>query len=400
MIDILRQQAFSATPADITLMPGTIQMEVPNAQLPVGTVLRGVGNLPSDTIVVCNGFSFAQTAAISVINLQFENGATSGVSYFRISNGAISVFDRVHFGNHSGSLDNGAITLQGNSDLFVTDCLFDRISSSRSQSNALAISIQGPSNVTIRNSVFNGISSRGNGGAISSNNAVMLVENCTFTNNLALNGGAIRAETTTITIRNSRFFNNQAFGGSGALALINSRQAMIVNNIFGAGNDGLIGGANAIACAPEGSSELNITDCIFEDMISSTILDGGTSSAGAILTSCTMNVERTSFRRLSTGFDGFGSAIQQDRGSLTVIESEFVDLIGRGAVAFFSSDASLTFQDTTFTNTFPKAILVDSARVITTFRGTVTTPSVSINGFDMQTNILSDFFWFMLFKSF
>ena len=124
------------------------------------------------------------------------------------------------------------------SDLIISDCVFDSVSSENNGGSIFVDSFAGDSvfrsEVNINNTVFNNCESRF-GGAILQLDGNLIINNTNFTSNRAeYEGGAIYTSHTAVEIYNSRFITNTAIsdGSCGGACYFDEESATLKGNSF------------------------------------------------------------------------------------------------------------------------------------------------------------------------
>ena len=163
-----------------------------------------------------------------------------------------------------GSLETtwaGAVTLGTPisiaSGIFLSITGEDNLAEVRGGSQTRMFEVAPGGELTLTHLKLSGGAFDGSGGAIYSDSAALVLDNCTFQSNLASNGdgGAVWADASNITILGGEFWNNSATGSGGAVAATGATNRLVVKegSIF-EGNTALVGGA--LYCSGVGESEL------------------------------------------------------------------------------------------------------------------------------------------------
>ncbi|MBQ9776213.1 MAG: DUF4347 domain-containing protein [Lentisphaeria bacterium] len=143
------------------------------------------------------------------------------------------------------NFDGGAVIFSSWTDTHQLKIEHSSFSNNSTTYDGGAISVNGASQVTISNSYFNG-NKAVNGGAVSLETAgSATITNTTFYNNNAENGGAIYMETGTLNISNSTFYQNSATYNGGAISMFDTAagNSSIIDTTFAANTAEGDGGA-------------------------------------------------------------------------------------------------------------------------------------------------------------
>lgn len=277
-----------------TILDGTDSTRLINAN-PAGDVDNG-GTL------TLRDLSVEDAHAASVLN---NGGAVNadGLAIIRVS---ISGSDNAYNG--------GALYAEGN--VSIVDSRFTDNGSS--EYGAVLYSWNPARTVSIRNSVFDGNTAGGGGGAILA--TTVTVTGSTFTDNSAFAGGAIYATTATVT--HSTFTRNQAsYGGAITATATVTDSTFIYNSAFAGG---AINGNNTIVSR----STFTSNNAVFGGAINSPIVSSTANTftdndayfiAGAIYASVSATITRSTFT--GNHASAFGGAISAR--TATIASSHF-----------------------------------------------------------------------------
>ena len=273
-----------------------------------------------------------------VTNCTFEDNSAQSLAgaIFAGLNVTLDIHETAFEGNKAFLLNGGAINVQQQVRLSITNCVFkdnsaEVIAGAICTGLDVILTIQGTrfvgnkavyggaievqQNLYIMNCVFKDNSAQNVAGAIfGAVNLTLDIQGTMFVGNKALTGGAICAlDDVTLTVRETNFVSNKASG---------------------------VGGAIAVHTA----SYLKITDCVFDN-------NTGIHAGGAIKSyfKTALDIRRTSFTRNRAWLSG---AIDiGDQGYLRVIDCTFQDNHGEdmGGAFCASNSAVLDIQETNLT---------------------------------------------------
>ena len=239
---------------DPAISPFHIQLSsvisVPNNAIIYGRLgSNGMPDVTVDGSGVCRVFSGVSNSNTFYYGLNIENGSFSAV-----------------FGS------GGGIGSAGSGSTFViTSCVFKNNKTLGNLSGG-AVGVFGTGDITITNSIFEGNSTLGSGGAVSGGNGNTVVTGCVFFNNNAkLDGGALSAQSPPLldhvtAITDCVFIGNStagnSWGGGGVFMgcpVSTLTGCVFVDNVSGGILPGESGGGGVFAYY----SDVVLTDCIF-----------------------------------------------------------------------------------------------------------------------------------------
>ncbi|MBZ9570226.1 right-handed parallel beta-helix repeat-containing protein [Methanobrevibacter sp. TMH8] len=173
-------------------------------------------------------------------------------------------------------VEGGAIDSHGNRTIII-DCIFKGNSA---LTTGGAVNLARGTGYQVINCVFED-NYANFGGAIRINMGEVLIENCTFKNNIAneSNGGAIDSRYADLTIKNSNFTGNTAISNGGAINDLSNSNPAYLNII----NCNFINNKATNGGGIYSQNPLNITDSNFNNNRADTGNSGGVYSAKAIL---------------------------------------------------------------------------------------------------------------------
>ena len=182
--------------------------------------------------------------------------------------------------------------------------------------------------VNISNLTFtNCYSGSGNAGGVIQTYGNLNITNCSFTNNRGTYAGAI-SNLGNLTVNDSSFINNTSscagaiYNGNGDGAQTYNCTITINNSIFTDNTSS--GNAGAIANWGTGTTVANINNSIFTN---NSALDGGAILNGGNDFTDTVNIDNCTFNQnnvhRSSGQFGTGGAVNNSRGTVTVVDSIF-----------------------------------------------------------------------------
>lgn len=173
-------------------------------------------------------------------------------------------------------VEGGAIDSHGNRTIII-DCIFKGNSA---LTTGGAVNLARGTGYQVINCVFED-NYANFGGAIRINMGEVLIENCTFKNNIAneSNGGAIDSRYADLTIKNSNFTGNTAISNGGAINDLSNSNPAYLNII----NCNFINNKASNGGGIYSQNPLNITDSNFNNNRADTGNSGGVYSAKAIL---------------------------------------------------------------------------------------------------------------------
>ena len=181
---------------------------------------------------------FDGNSQATVINSDFLNTTSRYATAIFFNNDGRLIIKNSKFKNLHADRTAGAIGARVISDLIISDCVFDSVSSENNGGVIFVDSFAGGSvfgsEVNINNTVFNN-SYSGFGGAILQLDGNLIISNTNFTsNNAYYAGGAIYTSYTAVEIYNSKFISNTLTGdGScGGACYFDSESATLEGNYF------------------------------------------------------------------------------------------------------------------------------------------------------------------------
>jgi predicted outer membrane repeat protein len=300
------------------------------------------------------------TATLTVSNSDFED------NYANINGGALwlACVDATITGDSAGTFDS---YLEGSSSNFFSNHARNLGGAIYMYANNNSSCDYASADLTIDGVVFDWNFAR-NGGAIANRQTStdidgLEVSNSVFSDNKAkFDGGAINTDDINVSVDQSGFFGNISQKGSGgAMELSGNGQTITVtdsvleNNNTDNNHDNYGDGGGAIAARyvdvlnvdgstfnhngnkgsegggailRQGYGDDTISNSAFYDNSTGRMTDccdneGVDSNGGAIMTDATTGIYNSSFEDNTTGVDGYGGAISQDDGTLTISGSNF-----------------------------------------------------------------------------
>ena len=181
---------------------------------------------------------FDGNSQATVINSNFLNTTSKYATAIFFNNDGRLIIKNSKFKNLHADRTAGAIGARVISDLIISDCVFDGVSSENNGGSIFVDSFAGGSvfrsEVNINNTVFNNCDS-GFGGAILQLDGNLIINNTNFTSNHAGYGGsAIYTSYTAVEIYNSKFISNTLIhdGFCGGACYFDSESATLEGNYF------------------------------------------------------------------------------------------------------------------------------------------------------------------------
>ena len=287
--------------------------------------------------------------ASSEINIYTNNGdleSSDENAWFIGDNGYSSLDDAVNNANEGDTITGleGIHTITTpisiDKELTITSKNTESPILSGNNSNALFnITINGK--LTLKNIILSNGSSQ-NGGAIS-NEGTLIVENCTFTNNIAEEGAGAIYSIGNLTIKDSSFIKNKALYSNGGAIWSENGTAYINNSIF-SNNYGNFNGGNL---ALQNTSAI-VNNSIFTNTSSNNM-------AGSIFigSGSTLNLENTIIANSTTGI--YGGGISNLDGVMNIKNCTFTGNIGKkhysgGAIYTQNMNVCCNISDSRFIN--------------------------------------------------
>ena len=312
------------------------------------------------------------TAKLTVSNSDFED------NYANINGGALwlACVDATITGDSAGTFDSymegsssnfwsnqarglgGAIYMYANNgsscngasaDLTIDGVVFDWNFASGGGAIANRQTSTDIDGLEVSNSVFVANKAKFDGGAINTDEIDVSVDQSGFIGNISQkgSGGAVELSGNgqTITVTDSVFDDNNTdnnhddyySGGGGAIAARYVDELNVDGSTFNHnGNKGSEGGG---AILRQGDGDDTIANSTFYDNSTGRMTDccgnnGTDSGGGAINTDATTGIYNSTFEDNTTGVDGYGGAINQEDGTLTISGSDFF-----GNYAWYSGGA-------------------------------------------------------------
>ena len=207
--------ALSATAGECAAGSGDDSIELPAGQtitlassLAISSNISVIGNgARVERSGSCNLDGTTDSGEFRLITAN-DGGDTISLSNFTLANGCA---------DGSGSAGRGGGLYSFTNYLSLQDMRFEG-NQAKTYGGALSSFAEGISSLAISDSVFSGNTAGSQGGAIRSNSVSPLIEDCTFSNNVAAYGGAIHHRYGNPTINRSTFSGNSASGQGGALS--------------------------------------------------------------------------------------------------------------------------------------------------------------------------------------
>ena len=191
----------------------------------------------SDKIVKGQVYLSSSSQA-TVLNSNFLNTTSRYAAAIFFSNDGRLIIKNSKFKNLYATKTAGAIGARIISDLIISDCVFDSVSSENNGGAIFVDSFAGDSvfrsEVNIDNTVFNKCNSHF-GGAILQLEGNLIINNTNFTSNYAeYEGGAIYTSYTAVVIQNSKFISNNLIsdGSCGGACYFDEDKATLKGNYF------------------------------------------------------------------------------------------------------------------------------------------------------------------------
>ena len=265
---------------------------------PFATLLKAYTTAAAgDTIYVdagtytdVNATLFNITKSITIIGAGFPEtifSRTSGTDRWSTINANNVVLKKFQIINYNNAADGIGLLISGGTGIILDQVGIYGCVGSAGQG---AIYISGAAtSVTIKNSALpcNRVGAASYGGALKISNSTVLIQNCSYSNNIlsAIIGSAIMitGNTANVTIEKSLFENNEAASG-GAIYMtngtLNVTGSCFNNNKSVSTSDNLGGGAVFINASTNGTTtNANFTDCSFLNNAAS----GSSQDGGAVL---------------------------------------------------------------------------------------------------------------------
>ncbi len=297
--------------------------------------LTGPLTAPADKDVTLTGPS-ATTTAVTL-----SGGGSSGILNIPVS--ATLTARYLAFANGSVNGSGGAISLGGG----ILRLAYCYLHHNTATSFGGAV-YQGGGSFTITNSTFAGNTAISNSGALHKGSSDPgLIDNCTFSGNVARAGGAIEASPGSLTISNSTFTGNQAIGvdgigadggaiyGGNSAAPVTINNCLITGNTSSGGGPDLISGFNSatgynLTGNTTGASLYEVTTGNLTDIPAAVVLnpvlaanDGPTPTHALISTGPAINAGPPA----STDADQRGLAVFDNRRDIGAFESQVTPLV-------------------------------------------------------------------------
>ena len=254
-------------------------------QFTVTFATSGIVSLTSGLSVPANRDILIQGPSSTTTSVTLRGGGTSrDFSILSVPGSAKLTTQYLAFTNGRTSGNGGAISLIGG-DLLVANCYFYN----NTAGNTGGAVAQNSGSFTITNSTFASNTAISNSGALHKNtNEPCLIENCTFSGNVARAGGAIEAGVGSLTISNSTFTLNRAVGNpsptgaeGGAIYGGNVPNFVTINNCLIAGNTSLGIGHDLVGVFVSGLGHNLIGNTTIELTIGGTTTGNLTNIAGS-----------------------------------------------------------------------------------------------------------------------
>ena len=256
-------------------------------------------------------------------NTIFQSGSVSGTVRWGVITASNLQFKGIQITRYDCASDGIALTItSGTGIVFDQDIIYSNVGSGGQG----AIFIDGATtSVTIKNSTIpcNRVASALYGGAMKINNATVLIENCSLSNNVisGLSGGAllVQGSSANVTITKSTFDDNGAEAGGaiahagGTLVITNS----CFNNNNTSGGSSLLGGG-AILINPSTTSNVSISNCTFTNNSTSlassdggaiTITNSSSITSTVVVSTCSFTTNSSADKGDDIYFDNFSSGV-------------------------------------------------------------------------------------------
>ena len=185
---------------------------------------------------IIKGHIYLENSELTVVESNFTNTTSKYAAAIFLNRDGKLIIRNSKFLNLHADKTAGAIGARVISDLIISNCVFDNVSSENNGGSIFVDSFAGDSvfrsEVNINNTLFNN-SSSGFGGAILQLDGNLIINNTNFTYNQAhFDGGAIYTSYAAVEIYNSRFNSNNASYSCGGACYFDEESATLVGNYF------------------------------------------------------------------------------------------------------------------------------------------------------------------------